>query len=232
MIVVIDGPSGSGKSSTAKAVAEMLDIEYLDSGALYRAITLMWLNADRPSIEKFIDILSSKKIDFSWSEGIFNVQVDGVNLANEIRRPHVSEHVSKIATIPAIRRYVNSLMRQVVRQGRYIADGRDLGTVVFPDAELKIYMEASITTRAERRYQEMIESGEKITLDQVRRNLEQRDRTDSTREVAPLTMARDAVLIDSNDKTFDEQVSEVASLIRQQLERVRERVSQPGTREG
>lgn len=213
MIVVIDGPSGSGKSSTAKAVAEKLGIEYLDSGALYRAVTLIWLEEEKPSESEFLDILSSKQIRFAYTEDTFRIQVNGRDLTLEVRRPYVSDHVSRVAALPKIRRFVNQLMREAVSNGFYIADGRDLGTVVFPDADLKIYMDASLDVRAERRFEELKHAGESISRKEVKENLQRRDHADSTREEAPLVQSEGAKRIDTSRISFDEQVEEISSYV-------------------
>ncbi len=216
MIIVIDGLSGSGKSSTARAVADRLGIQYLDSGALYRAVTWIWLEEGRPE-DSFIDILSSKTITFYDRGGQFHVEVDGENLAGEIRKQRVSEAVSQVAARPEVRAFVNELMREAVRKNHFIADGRDLGSAVFPDAELKIFMDASLDVRAERRYAELKRSGEKASMRNVRQNLADRDRQDQSREADPLVKTDDAVELDTTDLTFDDQVNRVVEMIRERF---------------
>lgn len=216
MIIVIDGPSGSGKSSTARAVAGILGIQYLDSGALYRAVTVLWIREGKTQ-EMFLDILSSKDIRFEYLDGEFRVWIYGEEITGEIRRPAVSDQVSRLAAIPDVRRFVNNLMRRAVRKRDFIADGRDLGTAVFPDADLKFYLDASPEVRAVRRHRELKASGEKIALSDVRDNLIQRDRADRSRELDPLAKADDALLIDGSDKSFDEQVREICTIIQSKL---------------
>lgn len=216
MIIVIDGPSGSGKSSTARAVAGILGIQYLDSGALYRAVTVLWIREGKTQ-EMFLDILSSKDIRFEYLDGEFRVWIDGEEITGEIRRPAVSDQVSRVAAIPDVRRFVNNLMRRAVRKRDFIADGRDLGTAVFPDADLKFYLDASPEVRAVRRHRELKASGEKIALSDVRDNLIQRDRADRSRELDPLAKADDALMIDGSDKSFDEQVREICTIIQSKL---------------
>jgi CMP/dCMP kinase len=216
MIIVIDGLSGSGKSSTAKAVAEQLGIQYLDSGALYRAATYLWMEAGRQK-EKFFEILSSKDIKFEYKDNRFVVYVDGEDVSNEIRKQNISEHVSKVAAMPEVRRFVNKLMRQAVKSRHYIADGRDLGSAVFPDANLKFYMEASIEVRAERRHAELAGAGETVSLDEVKENLRRRDSLDKARKADPLVKPKDAYVIDTTAKSFDEQVMEISSVITEKL---------------
>ncbi len=216
MIIVIDGLSGSGKSSTAKAVAERLGIQYLDSGALYRAATYLWLAADQHK-EKFFEILSSKDIEFEYNDNRFVVYLDGEDVSIEIRKQQISEHVSKVAAMPEVRQFVNKLMRQAVKSGHFIADGRDLGSAVFPDADLKFFMEASIDARAKRRHAELAGEGETVSLDEVKENLKARDSVDKARKVDPLVKPKDAYVIDTTTKSFDEQVMEISSVITERL---------------
>ncbi len=216
MIVVIDGPAGSGKSSTARAVADQLQIEYLDSGALYRAVTLMYLEANR-DIETFFRLLDEKEISFWYEDQTFFVNVDGCPVTDEIRTPKVAEHVSKVAAMPRVRSFVNNLMRKVVADGVYIAEGRDLGTAVFPDADLKFYMKASLDERARRRYEERKEDNPDLTFESVKENIIQRDQTDSERKADPLKKADDAIEIDTTNLTFEQQVNQICLKVKQRM---------------
>lgn len=213
MIVVIDGPAGSGKSSTAKAVAERCGLHYLDSGAFYRAVTLIYLN-NGCQRESFFDALEHADVQVSYSNGIFSVAVDGTDVTRTIREQFVSEKVSEVAAMPQARDFVNKLLREFVKSGDFIADGRDLGTVVFPDAELKFYLTADIHKRAARRLLEMQQAGLEADLDEIVENLKSRDHLDSTREVAPLRKADDAIAIDTSSVSFDEQVKQIVDRIR------------------
>lgn len=212
MIVVIDGPAGSGKSSTARAVAERLQIQFLDSGALYRVATLLYLNANR-DYSTFIEQLKKSKISFYFKNRKFNVFLNAEEVTQAIREMKISEHVSEVAAFPAVRAYVNDLMRNAVRQDVYIADGRDLGTAVFPDAELKFFMIADLETRARRRFEEIEQSGQPVSMDEIKLNLSQRDQQDLSREADPLAKADDAILIDTSELTFDEQVTMICDRI-------------------
>jgi CMP/dCMP kinase len=216
MIIVIDGLSGSGKSTTARAVAGKLDIQYIDSGALYRAATLIWLDTGKNK-RKFLENLLSKDVRFEYKDNRFLVYINGTDVSTRIRKQEVSEDVSLVATMPEVRKYVNGLMRKVVGNGRYIADGRDLGTAVFPDADLKFFMEASLDVRAKRRHAEMKNAGESVTLEDVKKNLLKRDSSDKTRQTDPLIRAEDAHLIDTTGKTFDEQVQVICTIISEKL---------------
>ncbi|MEX0822955.1 MAG: (d)CMP kinase [Balneolaceae bacterium] len=217
MIIVIDGPAGSGKSSTAKAIANRLNIQFLDSGALYRAITYLWIREGRPEKEKFFENLPDVKLSASYKDEMFKVFVNGSNITDEIRKHEVAESVSEIASYPAARKFVNNLMRNMVTENLYIADGRDLGTAVFPNADLKFFMNATLEERAKRRFLEMNTSDADITLDVVKENLRQRDHKDQTRSADPLKKADDAIEIDTTGKTFKEQLDEMISIIKTKL---------------
>lgn len=217
MIIVIDGPAGSGKSSTAKAIANRLNIRYLDSGALYRAITYLWINAGKPDKLSFFNMLPDIQLQVEPDEQTFHVTANGVDITDNIRTQSVSENVSIIASFPEARAFVNRFMRKLVTSDNYIADGRDLGTAVFPDADLKFYMDASIKERAERRFSEMKEKNAAITMEEVVQNLEQRDHLDKSRKSDPLKKADDAILIDTTGKSFDEQVNEMTTIIEEKL---------------
>lgn len=217
MIVVIDGPAGSGKSSTAKAVANTLQIQFLDSGALYRVATILYLNANK-DFHLFFEKLTESDISFHFKQGKFHVFLNGENITDAIREMRVSENVSEVASNPKVRAYVNDLMRKVVKHDVYIADGRDLGTAVFPDAELKFFMIADLDTRAERRYQEQTAQGESVSLDEIKQNLARRDEMDTNRSADPLKKAEDAIEIDTSELSFDEQVSMICSKVSEKIQ--------------
>lgn len=217
MIIVIDGPAGSGKSSSAKEIARKLNINFLDSGALYRALTHIWLELGQPSADEFSHILEHIQFEVEYKEYRFVVLYNKKDITNEIRSKRVSESVSTIATMPQVRKYVNEYMRNLVQEDLFIADGRDLGTVVFPDAELKFFMEASLDARAERRFKELEGSEPGLTLNLVRDNLQSRDQMDSSRAVAPLKKADDAIVIDTTSKTFEEQIEYMIHIIEKNL---------------
>lgn len=212
MIFVIDGPAGSGKSTTARAVADKLNIQYLDSGALYRAVT--WIYIESGLNEKaFFEMLNQTPIDFVYDNGIFHVTIGGSEVTENLRTREVMNRVSEVASKPEVRRYVNRLLREFARNENVIAEGRDLGTVVFPDADLKFFMLASADERARRRYSELKSKGRDITFEEVRENILERDRKDSQREHDPLKKAENAIEIDTTDMTFEQQVKQICSLI-------------------
>ena len=216
MIIVIDGPAGSGKSSTARAIADRLDIEYLDSGALYRTATLIYLEANRDK-ETFFRLLNQKNISFYYEDQKFHVAVDGESVTNKIRTGEVTKSVSEVAALPRVRSFVNNLMRDVVLDGIYIAEGRDLGTAVFPDAELKFFMSADIEERAKRRLKERKRANPGLTLKEVKQNIAKRDLKDSKRQADPLKKADDAIEIDTTNVTFEQQVDKICLRITEEL---------------
>ncbi|HBX66294.1 MAG: cytidylate kinase [Balneola sp.] len=214
MIVVIDGPAGSGKSSTAKAVAANLQIQFLDSGALYRVATLVYLNSNK-ELPQFIDMLKESEISFYFKQKTFHSFLNGQDVSDQIRSMEVSENVSEVASNPDVRAFVNGLMHEAVKHDIYIADGRDLGTAVFPDAALKFYMVADLETRAKRRFEEVKASGKKVTLEEVKQNIAARDEKDSNRSSDPLKKADDAILVDTSEMTFEEQVTFISNKIKE-----------------
>lgn len=216
MIIVIDGPAGSGKSSTARAVADRLQIEYLDSGALYRTAALIYIEANRDT-EQFFRLLDQKEISFYYEDQRFHVAIDGNAVTDEIRSSEVAGCVSDIAAMPRVRAFVNNLMRGVVLDGVYIAEGRDLGTAVFPDADLKFYMSANLDERARRRFNQRKMNNPALTLKEVKQNIEERDRKDSRRQTDPLKKAEDAIEIDTTNLTFEQQVNQICSKVKQHM---------------
>ena len=214
--IAIDGYSSTGKSSFAKRIARELDFHYLDSGALYRAVTLYALEKGYISPEGNIDTASLER-DLQSLDVHFDEQgrtcIGGRCVENEIRTLRVSGKVSPISTIPQVRDYVNRLLRICGKDGRIVMDGRDIGTTVFPNAELKIFMTADPMVRASRRAAEMQAKGEKADIDEVLANLKERDYIDSHREVSPLTQAPDAVVLDNSSMTMDDQMEWVLDLI-------------------
>lgn len=216
MIIVIDGPAGSGKSTTARAVADELDIEYLDSGALYRTVTLIYTEAQRDQ-DKFFELLDEKEITFRYEEQKFKVFIDGQSVTDDIRTPQVADYVSEVAAMPRVRAYVNDLMRKVISDGIYIAEGRDLGTAVFPNADVKFYMSASLKERARRRYDERKGDNPDLSFQKVKENIVQRDQKDSKRAADPLKKADDAIEIDTTDLTFEQQVDQICLKVKQHM---------------
>lgn len=224
MIIAIDGYSSCGKSTVAKAIAKKLKLAYIDSGAMYRAVTYYFLKHGVPfkqaSEQKSSDydykpVLNNIHIDFRLnnSSGIAEVYLNNVNIEKEIRNMEVSDNVSHVSAIHEVRRRMVSLQQQMAEKGNLVMDGRDIGTTVFPDADLKIFMTASPEVRTYRRYHELIEKGIKVTPDEIRKNLESRDYEDTHREESPLRKAEDAIVLDNTFMTRDEQVQFVMDAI-------------------
>ncbi len=215
-VVTIDGPAAAGKSTTARAVAARLEFLYLDTGALYRALALKVLENgvsldDLAAVEACV---AETAIELSDAPGEPRVWLDGVDVTEAIRAPVVSEMASRLAALAAVRRRLGQLQRRLAESGPAVAEGRDLGTVVFPAAEVKIYLDADLATRAGRRHRELQARGIPATLDQVRQDLERRDARDRERSEAPLKPAADAVVVDTTGMTPPMQVEAVLAAVR------------------
>lgn len=221
IIIAIDGPAASGKSSTARAVAAELGYRHLDTGALYRAITLAALEADVPP-ERWAELTLEELVDLgvTWGmdDGRFRMQVGGRDASEAIRSARVNEHVSQMAAVPSVREWLLSAQRAAAAGGGLVADGRDIGTVVFPDAELKIFLVCDPEERARRRLRERgITSPDEAILAEETKRLVERDRLDSTRAIAPLRRAVDAVQIDTTTLDFGQQVRAIIRLAQERM---------------
>ncbi|SIS92820.1 (d)CMP kinase [Belliella pelovolcani] len=221
IVIAIDGHSGCGKSSTAKSVAKALGYTYIDSGAMYRAATLHFLNnhtvlTNPKDVKKGLDTL-----DISFQVNPNNQKqetyLNGLNVEEEIRTMRVSDYVSEVSKIKEVRQELVAQQQKLGSKKGVVMDGRDIGTVVFPDAELKIFMTAAIQIRAERRQKEILEKGELIELDKIINNLQERDRIDSSRAESPLIKAEDAIEIDTSYLDFENQVEQIVSLAKERL---------------
>ena len=219
MIIAIDGYSSTGKSSFAKMIASELSFLYLDSGALYRAVTLYAIenNLIAPSgeikVEQLARALDTLDVHFVDKGDGFKTYIGDRCVEKQIRSLAVSDKVSPISTVPAVRTYVDERLREIGSSKRVVMDGRDIGTTVFPNAELKIFMTADPEIRAKRRMLEMEKKGEKVQFEDVLRNLRERDYIDSHREVSPLTKAPDAIVLDNSKMTLRQQMEWVKNLI-------------------
>lgn len=217
MIIAIDGPAGSGKSSTARAVAEQLGFRHLDSGAFYRALTHAALQRGLPP-EQWTALtvadLDGLRVS-SQPEGTgFRMLIDGADAGTAIRSAEVNAHVSRMASVPAVRAWLLDTLRDAGRHHDLVADGRDMGTVVFPDAELKVFLVADPAERARRRLAQMgLPAGERALADEVAR-IRERDRLDSSRSVAPLRQADDALALDTTGMSFADQVDRIVGWAR------------------
>ncbi len=217
-IVTIDGPAGSGKSTTAKKVADALSFTYLDTGALYRAVAFYAIsNGFTKDFQKLIENLKNIHIEIFYKEGKTTVILNGEDVSQKIRTLEVSSLVSPISAIPEVRKYLLSIQREIAKNSNVILDGRDTGTVVFPNADIKIFLVADVNKRAERRLKELKEMGQEATFEEVVANLKERDEKDSTRAIAPLKKADDAIEIDTSNITIEEQVERVIQLVREKM---------------
>jgi cytidylate kinase len=223
IVIAIDGYSGCGKSSTAKAVAKELGYTYLDSGAMYRAATLHFLsNFLVPTNPKDVaKALSTLEISFhpNPDTGKQETFLKGLNVEDEIRSMRISERVSEVATLKSVREELVAQQQKLGRKKAVVMDGRDIGSVVFPEAELKIFMSADLDTRARRRQQELLESGEMVDLEAIKTNLAERDRIDSSRKESPLLKMPEAIEIDTSNLDFRNQVDQIVQLARQIIDK-------------
>ena len=221
IVIAIDGYSGCGKSSTAKAVAKELGYTYIDSGAMYRDATLHFLNNDTvlSNPKEVSKALESLKISFDFDPKEQNQEtyLNGLNVEEKIRTMSVSEYVSKVSKIKEVRLALVAQQQKLGKSKGVVMDGRDIGTVVFPEAELKIFMKADLSIRAARRQKEILQKGELIELEKIKHNLEERDRMDSSRAESPLLKAQDAIEIDTSLLEFDHQVDQIVSLAKEKL---------------
>jgi CMP/dCMP kinase len=215
-VITIDGPSGAGKSTTARAVAARLGILYLDTGALYRAVALRVLDRGVPheDLEAVLREATEARLELSGAPDEAHVFLDGVDVSREIRTPEVSELSSRLAAQAGVRRRLVEIQRQIAERGPLVAEGRDLGTVVFPNAEVKIFLDADVETRARRRAQELQGRGIAMTSANVREELDRRDTRDRGRPESPLRQPEDAVVIDTTRMDLGQQVEAVLAAIR------------------
>ncbi|MCI9604717.1 MAG: (d)CMP kinase [Ruminococcus sp.] len=214
--VAIDGPSGAGKSTIAKLVAKEKGYIYVDTGAMYRALAVYFLEKgiapeDRAGI---IAAAGEAEVSIRYEEGVQQVYLNGENISSKLRAEEVGNMASKTSIIPEVRERLLELQRSLAREKDVIMDGRDIGTNILPGADVKIYLTASVETRARRRYEELIEKGAACDYQEIAKDIQERDDRDMNREVAPLRQAADAVLVDSSDMTIAEVVEKIAGLCR------------------
>jgi CMP/dCMP kinase len=206
LIIAIDGPVGSGKSTVARRVAQFLDYVYVDTGAMYRAFALKALRSRVPldAEEKLVALARETRVDLLPRDGSLRILLDGEDVSEAIRSREVSEGSSKVSVFAGVRKVMVAEQRRAGSGGGVVMEGRDIGSVVFPDADLKIYLTASADVRAERRWREHQQKGDSITLDETRAEVRERDRRDRERTVSPLVRAPDAVLVDSSAMDAEE----------------------------
>lgn len=214
--IAIDGPSGAGKSAVAKKCAERFGFRYVDTGAIYRTIGLAAFNRgiDTKDSATVVAILPELDIDLIYNEnGEQRMILNGSDVSEEIRRPEISMCASNVSAIAAVRDYLTDMQRNMAKRYDVIMDGRDIGTVILPNADVKVFLTASAEARADRRYKELIKKGSKISYDEVLSDMKLRDEQDTKRAAAPLKAAEDAVYLDTSAMSFDESVDAIAKLI-------------------
>ncbi len=214
MNVAIDGPAGAGKSTIAKKCAKELGLIYVDTGAMYRAVALYLLGSgiDVNDAEKVSETCTGADVDIRYEDGVQNVYLNGENVTGRLREEAVGNTASVTSVVPKVREHLFSLQRGLADRGGVIMDGRDIGTVVMPDAEVKIYLTASSEVRAKRRVLELEAKGEHPDFEEVKKDIEDRDYRDMHREISPLKQADDAVLVDTSDMTIEQVVEKICSL--------------------
>ena len=212
--IAIDGPGGAGKSTVARAVAAKLGIVYVDTGALYRTVGLFVKQAgiSPDDASAVAACLGDITLEIKYLDGTQHVFLNGEDTGDSIRTPEMSTYASKVSAIPAVRAFLLDTQRSIAATNSVIMDGRDIGTVILPNAEVKIFLTASEECRAMRRYKELIGKGQTVTYEEVLADMRERDGRDSSREVAPTAMAEDATLLDNSDMTFEETVEAIVSL--------------------
>ena len=215
--IAIDGPAGAGKSTIAKKVAKELDFIYVDTGAMYRSMALYLIRKGVKVEEKnkIIELLPEIHVTLAYVEGEQHVYLNQEDVSSLIRNEEVSQMTSSISTIAEVREALLSLQRNLAKENNVLMDGRDIGTCVLPNAELKIYLTASTKVRAKRRYDEMIEKGMECNLKELEASIKERDQRDMNREIAPLKQAEDAVFLDTSDMNIEEVVSAIIRLVKE-----------------
>ena len=216
MIVAIDGPAASGKSTTAKMVAKKLEMTYLDTGAMYRAVTLALLrsNTDLDDYDSVCQVVDKLELDIYDKGSKTIVKLDGEDVSEAIRSMPVTESVSAVSAMKYVRQTMVEIQRNIGKKTNCVVEGRDIGTVVFPDAEFKIFMVADVNMRAERRFKDIREMGENRSFQEVLADLKRRDEKDSMRAYSPLQKADDAIEIDTSKLSIDQQVRKIINLVK------------------
>ncbi len=221
--VAVDGPSGSGKSTLAKKIAGELGLVYVDTGALYRAVGLYAARAGvDPAVSSQVTaLLPQIQLSLGYTKEGQRVVLNGEDVSAQIRTSQAAVYASKVSAIPAVRKFLLEIQKKMASEGNVVMDGRDIGTVIMPDADVKLFLEASPAQRAHRRYLELQAKGERVTEEEVLDAVLQRDRADSTREIAPAVPAEDAIFIDNSQLDAEQTLSRALEIIREKLRRLR-----------
>lgn len=216
--VAIDGPAGAGKSTIAKAAAKQLNYIYVDTGALYRTIAYnAVMNNVIDDTNGIIAMLDNTKVELKYIDGVQAVFLNAEDVSAFIRTPEISMGASKVSAIPEVRAFLLSLQQEIAKENDVIMDGRDIATVVLPNADVKIFLFASPECRAERRYKELVEKGENVTFDEVLEDVNKRDYQDSHREIAPLKPSEDSIMLDTSKLNLDESIELVIKTIKENI---------------
>ncbi len=217
--IAIDGPSGSGKSSVAKAVSAKLGIVYVDTGALYRSVGYYVRTKDKDpkNADEVEALLPEIDLDVRYENGVQCVYLNGENLGDKIRQPEISMYASAVSAIPAVRAFLLETQKSIARKNNVIMDGRDIGTVILPDADVKIFMTASNEARAMRRFKELTEKGVQVKYEDVLREMIERDENDRSRAVAPAVPASDAIMFDNSGYSLEQSVEHVINIIEEKI---------------
>lgn len=216
--VAIDGPAGAGKSTIAKAAAKELGFIYVDTGALYRTIALACVRANAiDDDDEIIALLDRIKVELKYVDGVQAVYLDGEDVSAFIRTPEISMGASKVSAIPAVRAYLLDLQRNIAKENSVIMDGRDIATVVLPNAQVKIFLFASPECRAERRYKELIEKGEDVKYEDVLADVNERDYNDSHRDIAPLKPSEESVMADTSELDLEQSIQLIIDIIKEKM---------------
>jgi cytidylate kinase len=217
MIIAIDGPAGSGKSTVSKRVAQRLNLLYVDTGAMYRALTLKAVarGLDLQDETTLVDLAKNTSVDLTYDkENRLIVLLDGKDVSGQIRTPELTKNIKFIAGTAGVRKEMVRMQRRTAKSGNgAVLEGRDIGTVVFPDADRKFYLDADFKERAARRYKELVESGQKVDLSDIEEDVKARDKSDMERDAGPLKKADDAIAIDTTDLSIDETVKKILTYI-------------------
>ena len=218
--IAIDGPGGAGKSTVARAVAKQLGFIYVDTGAIYRAIGLKFVRTGKSfTNENIISVLPGTELSLTHIDGEQHIIIDGEDVSSLIRTQKISSAASKVSAVPEVRAFLLDLQRDIARKNNVIMDGRDVGTVILPNAEVKIFLTANVEVRARRRHRELMAKGLETpdTFERVLKEVAERDKADSERATAPLKPAEDAVLVDTSDMDFEQSVQTVINIIRRKV---------------
>lgn len=218
--IAIDGPGGAGKSTVARAVAKQLGFIYVDTGAIYRAIGLKFVRTGKSfTNENIISVLPGTELSLTHIDGEQHIIIDGEDVSSLIRTQEISSAASKVSAVPEVRAFLLDLQRDIARKNNVIMDGRDVGTVILPNAEVKIFLTANVEVRARRRHRELMAKGLETpdTFERVLKEVAERDKADSERATAPLKPAEDAVLVDISDMDFEQSVQTVINIIRRKV---------------